>query len=269
MRDTKDLSETPPAGIGLFDLDGTLLAWDCQLLFRHHVIRREPWRMVFLPVFLGALPFGIFLGAGGLKRFFLSYLCGMRNEDLFNHSRRFAESVLPTMYPEMLARIEARRMAGDFLILASASPECYVNEMGRLLGFDLVLATEVRHGGLIPPLINNKAGRKVERLRGLLPGTWYDANARLVNSHGYTDSTADLPMLGLCHDATVVNPGEPLTALAVANGWEIVTCPRPWKTKAGFLARVIALMLGIGRDPGGLKSGLGKNPTSPGGKWRV
>ena len=34
----------PPTGIALVDLDGTLLAWDTQFLFRHHVIRREPWR---------------------------------------------------------------------------------------------------------------------------------------------------------------------------------------------------------------------------------
>ena len=45
-------SEARPAGIALFDLDGTLIAWDCQLLFRHYVLRREPWRGIFLPVFL-------------------------------------------------------------------------------------------------------------------------------------------------------------------------------------------------------------------------
>ena len=57
-------AETLPERIALFDLDGTLLAWDCQLLFRHFVLRREPWRGIFLPVFLVFLPFAGCLGNG-------------------------------------------------------------------------------------------------------------------------------------------------------------------------------------------------------------
>ena len=76
------IPETPPAGIALFDLDGTLIAWDCQLLFRHFVLRREPWRGIFLPVFLVFLPFAGLLGCGRMKRVFLSYLWRMDPEKL-------------------------------------------------------------------------------------------------------------------------------------------------------------------------------------------
>jgi phosphatidylglycerophosphatase C len=57
-----NLSDTPPTGIALFDMDGTLLAWDCQLLFRHHVIREEPLRGLSVPLFLKFLPFAGVLG---------------------------------------------------------------------------------------------------------------------------------------------------------------------------------------------------------------
>lgn len=244
----------PPAGIAAFDLDGTLLAWDCQLLFRHHVIRREPWRALLLPLFLVCLPFIKLLKDVGLKRAFLSYLWRMPPAALAAHARSFAEAVQPAIYPELAAMISAHRRQGHLLILTSASPEFYVAEIGRLLGFDLSLGTPVGttpRCRLIPPLTNHKGAAKVVRLRDLLPASYFSAG-KLVHSHAYTDSRADLPLLDLCLTATVVNPSPALTALAGSSGWQIVRPSRPWRSQAGFACRVLALLLGLGRDPGGL-----------------
>lgn len=244
----------PPPGVGLFDLDGTLLAWDCQLLFRHFVVRRAPWRIVFLPLFLLCAPFHRWLGDARLKRVFLSFLMGMKPPELAAHSRDFAARVVPSVYPELLDRVAAHRREGHLLILASASPEFYVSEIGVALGFDLVLGTPVQMdpaAPLLPPLENHKGAAKVRRLEELLPASYF-AGGLLVNSHGYTDSRADLPMLALCHTATVVNPSPALAALAVARGWEVVRPPRPWRSCAGRAWRMLAMLLGLGRDPGGL-----------------
>lgn len=238
------IPETPPPGVALYDLDGTLLAWDCQLLFRQHVVAREPWRMVFLPIFLAAVPFAPFLSTARLKTIFLSFLYGMPEDALRAHARSFARAVMPEIYGPMRVKLEADRAAGRFLILASASPEVYVEEIGKLLGFDLILGTEVRHGGLFPPLVNNKAARKVERLRALLPAAWFSGET-LRQSCGYTDSTADLPMLALCDTATVVNPKPALEKIAREKNWEIIRITRPWRSTAGFLLRVLGLLLGI------------------------
>ena len=43
-------------GVAVFDLDGTLLAWDTQLLFCQFVLRREGWRRCYLLLFLPLLP---------------------------------------------------------------------------------------------------------------------------------------------------------------------------------------------------------------------
>lgn len=255
-----------PAGIALFDLDGTLIAWDCQLLFRHYILRKEPWRGIFLPVFLVFLPLAGLLGAGGMKRVFLSYLWKMPARDLSNHSCEFAASLMPAIYPELRERLEEQRRQGHFLILASASPEFYVKEIGKQLGFDLVLGTPVEFGGFFPDLENHKGAAKVERLHECLPATWFD-NGQLQHCHGYTDSTADLPMLALCQSATVVNPGARLTEIATNNGWDIVRPARPWNNRLGFALRVLALLTGLGSDPAGISvrdaalDGSRKNPS--------
>lgn len=242
------IPETPPAGIALFDLDGTLIAWDCQLLFRHFVLRREPWRGIFLPVFLAFLPLAGLLGAGGMKRVFLSYLWRMDPAMLAEYSREFASGLMPAIYPELREKLENHREAGDFLILASASPEFYVTEIGREIGFDLTLGTPVDLGEFFPDLENHKGVAKVERLKKVLPSSFFE-NSKLRNCHGYTDSCADLPMLALCDSATVVNPSLRLTALAEAAGWEIVRPERPWKSRMGFGVRALALLIGWGEDP--------------------
>ncbi len=242
-----------PEGIGLFDLDGTLIPWDCQLLFRHFVVRREPWRAVFLPVYLAFLPLGGVLGIEGLKRIFLSYLWRMDEETLKNRSREFAALVAESVYPELKETLEEHRRRGHFLILSSASPEFYVREIGRLLGFDLALGTQVEPSPafrFFPDLENHKGTAKVTRLRKILPASYFE-RGRLVSCHGYTDSTADLPMLELCESATVVNPSGRLTELA--SGWEILRPARPWQTRCGFAARAIALLTGLGKNPGNLR----------------
>jgi phosphatidylglycerophosphatase C len=229
----------------LFDLDGTLVAWDCQLLFRRFVLRHEPWRLVFLPVFLAFLPLAGLLGAGGMKRVFLSYLWRIDPELLTEYSREFAASLMPSIYPELRKKLLEHRAAGDFLILASASPEFYVAEIGRELGFDLTLGTPVELGEFFPDLENHKGSAKVVRLMEVLPATWFK-DGKLNHCHGYTDSCADLPMLGICDAVTVVNPSLRLTALAEKSGWEIVRPARPWKTRFGFAILLLGLLFGRG-----------------------
>lgn len=239
--------ESPPTGIALFDLDGTLIAWDCQLLFRHFVVRRERWRRIFLPVFLAFLPMAGLLGAGGMKRIFLSYLWLIDRETLAGYSREFAASLIPTIYPELREKLEYQRAAGHFLILASASPEFYVAEIGRELGFHLTLGTPVELGPFFPDLENNKGAAKVERLKELLPAVYFE-DGKLRHCHGYTDSCADLPMLALCDVVTVVNPTSRLTAIARKSGWEIVRPERPWRSRLGFARRALVRLLGLGQS---------------------
>jgi phosphatidylglycerophosphatase C len=237
-------------GIALFDLDGTLLAWDCQLLFRDFVVRREPWRRVFLLVFLALAPLAPLLGTDRMKSVFLAFLWRMPEGKLADYFRGFADSVMPLIYPEVSGMLEQHRKSGHLLILASASPEGYVTEIGERLGFDISLGTPVMHGPLFPHLVNHKGAAKVRRLHAVLTGRYFCGN-KLVHSHGYTDSMADLPMLALCDTATVVNPKPRLEAIARENGWAIVRPRRPWSGALDHAWRSLCLLFGIGKDPAG------------------
>jgi phosphoserine phosphatase len=117
-----------------------------------------------------------------------------------------------------------------------------------LLGFDLSLGTVLENHLLFPDLVNHKGANKVTRLRTLLPPSYFH-EGKLINSHGYTDSTADLPMLEICQQATLVNPKPALTELAEQNGWPILRPALPWKSSFEKSWRVVLLLLGIGKNP--------------------
>lgn len=242
------LPESPPPGIALFDMDGTLLAWDCQLLFRHHVLRAEPWRAFSVPLFLAFLPFAKPLGTENMKRVFHCFLWKMPPARVAELSQEFAAKLMPSIYPELKNCLAEHKAAGHLTILSSASPEYYAAEVGRLLGFDISLGTVLENNLLFPDLTNHKGEKKVIRLRELLPSSYF-TGGRLTNSHGYTDSTADLPMLSICIAATVVNPGTKLEALASESGWHILRPARPWKSPFEKTLRVLALLLALGENP--------------------
>ncbi len=245
------LPETPPPGIALFDMDGTLLAWDCQLLFRHHVLKEEPSRCFSVPLFLAFLPFAGLLGTENMKRIFHSFLWKMPPGRLAELSRTFASRLQTGIYPDLKAALADHKRSGHLTILSSASPECYVAEVGRLLGFDISLGTVFEDSCLFPGLTNHKGENKVIRLREMLPPGYFQDGV-LVKSHGYTDSSADLPMLAICDTATLVNPGTELTALGEAKGWRIIRPRRPWDSVLGKFRRVAFLLLALGRNPADL-----------------
>ncbi len=246
-------SNATSRAIALFDLDGTLIPWDCQLLFRHFVVRREPWRALLLPVFLIFTPLAGLLGTECMKRIFLSYLWRIDADQLARYAREFAQSLMPAIYPQLRERIERHRRAGDLLILSSASPELYVKEIGALLGFDISLGTVVTPGTLFPDLENHKGAAKVIRLHLVLDSSYF-IDGRLPGSCGYTDSRADLPMLALCERALLVNPDSTLSAMAAEKHWEIVRPARPWNSPLDRALRLLALLFGLGRNPGGINA---------------
>jgi HAD superfamily hydrolase (TIGR01490 family) len=243
-----NLAEKTPNGIALFDMDGTLLAWDCQLLFRHHVLREEPLRGFSVPLFLIFLPFAGVIGTENLKRIFHAFLWKMPPTRLAEFSESFAKRLLPSIYPELKFALEQHRSAGHLTILTSASPQCYVAEVGKILGFDLSLGTVFENNTLFPDLVNHKGENKITRLREMLPSSYF-RDGKLIHSHGYSDSSADLPMLEICETATIVNPKPALTALAEQHGWIILRPALPWKSNFEKSWRVLMLLLGIGKNP--------------------
>lgn len=215
----------------LFDLDQTVVPWDTQLVFRSYVLQKEPWRRALGLVFPLFLPFAKLLGAGGLKQVFHCYLWGMRTSQLQAYAAAFAQEWVPHLfYPQIVAEIEEHRKADRLTVLASASPELWVREIGASLGFDLSEGTRVDWGERVdffPQLIgeNHKGEEKVRRLRehGITAG-----------KIGYSDSAADLPMLHLCEEKVLVHPLPGVRAIGEKHGWRLVFPSKPWKSRLAF-----------------------------------
>jgi len=215
----------------LYDLDQTIIPWDTQLVFRSFVLHREPFRRFLTPVFLAFLPLHKVLGAGGMKRVFHSYLWKMKADTLNRHAEDFVREWLPKIcYPEILAEIKAQKSAGKTLVLSSASPELWVQKIGQALGFHHALGTRFEWGNCVeffPDMIgeNHKGSEKVRRLEeiGITHG-----------ETGYSDSKADLPLLELCCNKTLVNPLPGIRKIGEEHHWRILEPARPWKNRLAF-----------------------------------
>lgn len=215
-----------------FDLDGTLLPWDTQLLFADFVFRRAPWRRLYLLPLVLALP----LRALGListrftKRLFLGFLAGLSKAQVEAWGEEFAAGPVERwIWPEMRAEIEARRGERCILVLNTASPRFYAEPIARRLGFAHCVATEMDVPERMPwpPVFrgpNNKRKVKIQAMRQLgwltpealpLPGAWT-----------YTDSVADLPLLACAEKCVLVHPRPAMAELAKQRGWCILA-PQP------------------------------------------
>lgn len=210
--------------IALFDMDGTLFAGDSQLRFARWILRRHGWRRLYL---FWLLPMGLLRGlhiinTERMKRAFLAYAWGMKKEELHAECQAFVqEEVLQILYPPVLERLRAHQAAGDTTVLCSASPDWWTRLVGHSLGFThtigtpTALADRVELMPAIPAPGNNKGTGKLVRL------------AAIGITHaeiGYTDSSADLPMLSICDKAVLVNPKSSFAKLIP--GAEVLTPPK-------------------------------------------
>lgn len=243
-------------GYALFDLDQTLIPWDTQLLFCNFVLQRMPIRRLYLLILIPFLPLTKLLGAGGMKRVFLNYLWGLTKDDLDELAEAFVDQHYPeTFYQEMLDVLEDQKKSGRTTVLSSASPEIWVKPIAEKLGFDHYFGTRVEINGrvgLFPdtPGGNNKGANKLRKMKSILPKDFNPSgDDTLPNSHAFSDSHADLPMLLVCEDASMVHPTEKLRAEGVKRGWKLHTPDRPTTGKWRFALACLQQAVGMYRRP--------------------
>lgn len=235
-------------GFAIFDLDFTLLPYDTLLLLSNRTMKREPWRLWYLFIFLPAAPLALLhlIGSRGIKRMFLSFLWGKSAEEVRKIAIEFAAELVPLMHPELLSEMKKHRDAGRTLVLTTASCDFYIEPLGKLLGFDEIFSTPMTISERMPllpeiPGRNNKGKVKVQNMArifgketaGKILASDDHSWLKIPDSYSYSDSPADFPILRLAEKATLIDPvSRRLIDEGRKSGWTVLIPKR--RSSKGF-----------------------------------
>ena len=219
-----------PVRLALFDLDGTLLAGDtdvlwCAFLLDAGILDRKTFgaanRDVAERYARGAVSADEFAG------FYAATLAGRSAEGWAPLRDRFVHAAIePRLGSAARALVAQHRDAGDRLVLTTATNRFLTTPVAASLGIDELIATELGvaangdFSGGTAGVVNMRAG-KVARI-----ATWLDEKGlprtALAAATFYSDSINDLPLLEAVGTAVAVDPDERLRDEATKRGWRIL-----------------------------------------------
>ena len=227
MSDTATEAASAPL-LAVFDLDGTITRHDSMTPFVFGYLLRRPHRLLRLPMALPAvLRFISNRDRGALKGALLRMaMGGVARREVDAWSERYVQRLVRRgLFAEALAAIDSHHSAGHYLVLMSASVDCYVPRVAQALGFHECLCSPVRWnvdnslGGELSSA-NVRGDEKARLFRALL------SRLKPLESVAYGNSTADLPHLRLATRGVYVN-GSPAAIPSDARGISAVRWWRP------------------------------------------
>lgn len=220
--------------LALFDLDETLLAGDSDYLWGQHLIEigvvdgelyEKTNREFYEQYKQGTLDIVEF------SRFAFKPLSEHPMEKLVEWRSEFVEKkIKPIILLKGLEFVNMHRMAGDKIIMITATNEFITQPIAELYEVDKLIATK-------PTMVDGKytgeldtpcfAKDKVTRLHEWLKAT----GESLDGSFGYSDSHNDIPLLMEVTHAIAIDPDEKLHAYAQKFGWRETTFRPPERSR--------------------------------------
>ena len=217
--------------LALFDLDGTLLAGDtdvlwCEFLIDEGILDRETFGAANRDV---ADRYGRGeITPAEFAAFYAATLAGRSAAQWSPLRERFvASSIAPRVGAASLALVAARRADGDRLVLTTATNRFLTAPIAALLGIADLVATELEVAptgtftGRTTGTVNMREG-KVARLARWLSDEGLAASS-LAEATFYSDSINDLPLLCAVAKPVVVDPDSRLRAEASRRRWPVVS----------------------------------------------
>lgn len=213
------------ATIAIFDLDGTITRRDTYTAFLLDVLirnRRRVLNCIALPGVVLKFKLGRVTN-DEIKCAFLSAVMGGFTRAEVEHftaeflTRRFAGMTKP----KATARIDWHRQQGHQLMLATASLDFYALEIGRVLGFDHVIATQAAwHNQRIAGYLEGSNLRGEEKLAATSRAlrTLDVTPSRVI---AYSDDHSDLPLLRFADHGIAIDPTPKLAVAARHYGLRI------------------------------------------------
>jgi len=156
--------------IAIFDLDGTLTQRDTLLPFLFRVLRTRPLkipRASVLPFLTSFYLLGL-LDNHQLKEFFLrSIIGGERTTLILDLAQSYVSYVLDRgLHPVGKKLLELHQRRGDRVIIATASISAYAKDIGRALGIEEIISTELEVlNGVFTGRIKGQNCHSLEKLR--------------------------------------------------------------------------------------------------------
>jgi HAD superfamily hydrolase (TIGR01490 family) len=197
----------------VFDLDGTVSRHDTFMPFVFGFLNRHPWRyprlLLVLPA-MAAFMFG-FSNRGALKGALLHHtLGGASRKAIDRWATRHANRVVKKgLFKDAVAAIASHQKAGHYLVLMSASIDCYVQRISVALGFHETICTTVvwnRNNTLNGRIqgSNIRGDKKAQQFRQLV------SRLHPSESLAYGNSSADVEHMMLATRGVFVNgnPGK-------------------------------------------------------------
>jgi HAD superfamily hydrolase (TIGR01490 family) len=230
-------------GAAFFDLDRTLMAGSSAYHFGRamykagHMSRRQIMRDAIDQIRFrvrGASDTAVNL----LLERVLAGIKGHRVADLRRMTPDWLASILPRVYPQMLAVVREHQDAGRLCYIATAASQPAAEVLAEALVMDGAMGTcweiqaGVYTGRLDGPFAYGEG--KAQRLREFAA----DRGIDLSQSWAYTDAASDLPMLEAVGHPVAVNPDAGLAEVAKREGWEVLRFE-----KLGERLRVAAAVL--------------------------
>jgi len=215
--------------VALFDLDGTLTWNDTLLPYLAGYARRHPssWlRLWRLPWAVADYGFGT-RDRGLLKSRIIRMVMGGASRSCIEAwTARFVGGLQRrgTFRPAALEVLAAHRAAGDRLVLLSASPDLYVPHIGRLLGMERTVCTEIqwRHSpgreDILDGALKTPNRRGEEKCACL---AWIRSQYPGLPVTAYGNSASDLPHLELAERALLVNAAARAVRAAGGKGIDV------------------------------------------------
>ncbi len=214
----------------IFDLDKTITTYGTWGRFVSQSVKRKPFKLVGLWLQAGVGQIRYRFGRDeriSVKRSMLKRsLAGQSREALQSLVEKFAErEVKYGLRPGALRQIEAHRLAGDQLIIASAGADLIVEAIAKRLNIHTVLSTKLaweqgvcaRHFGS-----GNCYGiGKLTEIQKCLE-TFDDFQRELAHITMYSDSHSDLPAMRFADKGVAVNANKRLLELSEVYGFETV-----------------------------------------------
>ncbi len=194
--------------IALFDLDYTILKIDSTSIYVREIVKSYPRSLLYVPqIFIySAFKLLNLSTLTRLKEVFYQPLKHLSIQQREDFADLIVEKSLTYAKKEALDYIKELKRQGYILILASASPEYYVEKLANHFGFDYFVGTRLIFKGdkVCIEGLNCKYEEKVKRIKELIDLIEYD----LVNSLAYSDNESDIPMLKLVGNGFLVSPAK-------------------------------------------------------------